>query len=93
VAIGKIAGPDLCAQGLAVVPVAVPVAAPWGMGSAAIDFADIYSAGIAVVAVRPLEMSVSVHYMFAAANTAAADTELSIADSAAVSPATTAVIA
>ena len=74
---------------LAAGPVAVPVAAKGAVGSGAIDSAGIYSAGTAVEAVQPLETSVVVYYMFAAANTAAAaDTVLWTADSAAASPST-----
>ena len=67
----------------------MPVAAQGAVGSGAIKSAGIYSAGNAVEAVQPLETSVVMYYMFAAANTAAAaDTELSTADSAAASPST-----
>lgn len=88
-AIGKIDGQEVRAEELA----AVPVAAQVHVGSGPIDSAGIHSAGIAVEAVQPLETSVAMYYMFAAADTAAADTELSTADSAAASPSTAPVIA
>lgn len=66
-------------------PVAVPVATHGHVDSAAIASAGIYSADIAVEVAQPLEMSEARHDMLAAANTAAVDTAMSTADSAAAS--------
>ena len=52
--------------------IAIPAATHGDVGSGAIELAGIYSAGIAVEAVKPLEMSEASHDMLAAANTAAA---------------------
>ena len=73
---------------LVVVLAEVLAATHENMGSGRIDSAGIYSVDIAVEAVQPSEMLVVTQYMFAAANTAAADTVLSAADSAVARPST-----
>lgn len=78
---------------LVAVHIAIPAATHGDVGSGAIELAGIYSAGIAVEAVKPLEMSEASHDMLAAANTAAVDTAMSTADSAAANPATAPVVA
>jgi hypothetical protein len=92
-ATGESAEYEVCAEVLVAmlvaVHIAVPDAAHGEVDSAAIELAGIYSAGTAVEAVQPLEMSVATHDMFAAEDTAAAaDTELSTADSAAADSST-----
>ena len=69
-----------------VVPAAVCAVAHAIVGSGTVDAADIYFVDFATVAVQPWEMSAVAHYMFAAVDTAAADTVLSTADSAAANP-------
>ena len=85
----NIAGQEVCAE----VPAPMPAATLGDWGSGVIVSAGIYSAGIAVEAAQPLEMSVVTQHMFAAANTAAADTVSSTADSAAASSSTATVVA
>lgn len=84
----------MSAEVYAAVPAAVPAAvcaavcavAHAIVGSGTFDSADIYFVDFATVAVQPLEMSAVAHYMFAAGDTAAADTVLSTADSAVANP-------
>lgn len=70
-------------------PVAVPVATQRDMGSGAIDSAGIYFVDCATAAVESLERLVVAYYMFAAADSVAADTGLSTAGSAAAGLSTT----
>lgn len=88
VATENMVGEEMLAVVLAVVLAEVPAATHENMGSGRIDSAGIYSLNIAVEAVPPSEMLVVTQYMLAAANTAAADTVLSAADSAVASPST-----